>query len=83
MEALKLLSQNMLEFSRGLGDILAQDRGLMGGWWRFVVWGWGWVVLAEMEGFPRNAGGNDGVSEMISQGDYGGSTQILYERKDG
>ena len=24
MEALKLLSQNMLEFSRGLGDILAQ-----------------------------------------------------------
>lgn len=25
MDSLKLLSQNMLEFSRGLGDILAQD----------------------------------------------------------
>ena len=25
MDALKLLSQNMLEFSRGLGDILAQE----------------------------------------------------------
>eukprot|EP00434_Breviolum_minutum_P001720 symbB.v1.2.001527.t1/scaffold83.1/size345278/11 len=28
MEALKLLSQNMLEFSRGLGDILAQETGI-------------------------------------------------------
>ena len=26
---------------------------------------------------------NDGVSEMISQVDHGGSTQNLYERKDG
>ena len=37
-----------------------------GAWMVDVVWGWG------MEGFPRNAGGNDGVSEMISQVDYGG-----------
>lgn len=28
MDALKLLSQNMLEFSRGLGDILAQETGI-------------------------------------------------------
>jgi len=28
MDGLKLLSQNMLEFSRGLGDILAQDTGI-------------------------------------------------------
>ena len=53
MDALKLLSQNMLEFSRGLGDILAQDAG---GWW--------WMLMF----FFSFGGWSDGRREMAMDG---------------